>query len=677
VNSNQNIKDIMKLDIGTILELKDENKKFNIRFEDGKVLTMGAMHVVLENILLRPLGFYSDKIKIISNLSIMNFLDQNGFVSGKTINNMFTHHFEYLVKNYIQPLNTAETDIEKINRLFTEALFEVSSKLINSIQPYAMTYEITDKLEVLEDKEIKKVLDDLKDDPYDPSGIRVKNAHTLIEKSIRGMNGDNHFALTFNTSTIKTGQAVKMLGGVGLQSEVDGRIFKDPITSSYMDGMLTKYDKFVESRGQARALVAQDDAIRTSEWFSKDLQLMAMCTGRIEYNDCGNTEVFRMFIEPEVTEGEGQYCGDVSNMLGLRYKLKDTDKTFKIITNESKKEIEGKYIYVKDITRCKCKNNNFCVGCLGDIGYSLFPHVNIGMVSTVLMTHATTQGSLSVKHSQYISTTASMDLDMKTMTVFKQQNGNLVFKSDVFKHNKIELVIDQGQFTGFNEVMQRGAKEVDPVKFSRLQEIILRYYNKKGDVKEVLLNTKSTGKFGYFSTEFLETMKAANKVTMEEGQNYVINIDENYKGLSIIEYTIVEYKMLEFLNEIKAFISNLHGEDNINLIQKTYNMVNRKIKMPFNHICVIVQVMTIALSKKDYHPTRKGKRVVMPLRDVIFHRSISSSIDFGYYPALVIKAETYYPPRKPPAVPLDEVLLPKGDRYKPGKNFYDVSHIYK
>lgn len=600
----------------------------NVLYEDNVAIYTAYKELVLQRYLYSLFALVPE-LRIESKYAISNFYT-NGMYTSKTINKCLEVMFENIVNQVVKP--TGNRDIldsffknvfEIINNIYNEYVYEHLE--------YVSSINIKDFLEIQFDERLIKSLQDVN---IERTPEAVNKTYEILDDVFRNKESvkDNPLTKAYISGTANPNQMKQMLGSIGYRTEIDGSIFKYPIASSYTLGMQDIYDISTESRGGAKALFLSHDAIKESEYFARELQLVTMVVEKVVPGDCGSKEYIDWLVRSEERYGKS----DLPNLIGSYYLNEETGLE-EPITMEHK-HLEGKVIKLRNSLKCELEDKRcICSKCFGDLFYSIFPHTNVGHYSTTELMQIITQSILSTKHLTSSATTGELVLDDTSKQFFNVKSKNFIsFKANLV--NKVrydyKIIISQQDAFGIKDLtVNTDANKLNPTRVSLIESFILRVTDNVGVITDYPIFIKDGSKRGSFTVPFLKYI-IENGTTIDDRDRYIIDVNGWTTTEPIIVMPEIEFNFIDLAKSIKSIFKFMKLDDDRAsnekpeaVLQRLFDAVMSRLNVNIAWLSVIVYAFTVYDSDNDnYDIGRNGSNVKMSrIHNVLSGRSLGSA----------------------------------------------------
>jgi len=639
---------------------------YNVRYEDGEVISMDAKLLVINRYFWEILKPYTN-FSIISAYEVSKYYT-SGLYTGGTHGSYLTRVTEDLIKLYFIPNNM---DVQEcLNTLFYSMfnLIELLySELSYNISSSVMTMSITDLLSIQLNPELSEAMKQVEEDPNVKS---IDKAYAVLDDIIRNNPeyADNTVAKAYISGMVNINQMKQVLGPRGYVTELDSSIFKYPIANSYTTGLRDLYEVASESRSGAKALFLSSVAIEKSEYFARELQLACMVVTTLSFTDCGSRDYVDWYVkEPEIDNGNVIYRGDLPNLVGKYYLDEDTGEERMITKNDT--HLYGKTIKRRSVSTCKLKNKtHVCSRCFGELAYNVTKHTNLGHLCSTELSAIISQSILSTKHLTASATTKDIVLDKIASRFFMVKSSNAyAFKPNVTnkKGVTIKLMISQNECFGIKDIRKdKSIMNINPARVTKIESMVV-ITEIKGKVEYFPIKVKVGNRYGVLELKFLKYILETGYIA-DENNNYIFDVSKWKLVSPILSLPEVEYSFVALSGEIKKIFKSVRiltggvSKDTYDsMLSKLFTLVNSKLSINLAILEVIVYAFTVYdLPNGDYSLGRFSKRSdVVGLLDLITSRSLGAAYGYEYTTALITNPSSFFGEHRVNH-PLDVLITP-------------------
>ena len=367
-------------------------------------------------------------------------------------------------------------DYDLFTRQIYQTMNDVYNMVVEHLGAFVETMDARHYVEVLNHPEIQAIRQKCIEGGT-PKHIRELNE--AIPKLLKDPNflPGNPQAETVRQKTVSVGQALQCIGIIGIRTDIDSTLFREPILECFATGTKNIWDFMKESRSASKALMFQKDPIRDTEYFNRRLQLLFQVIRYLIPGDCGSTYTIPWEVQSGDLEGlNGKYYYDKDGVLQC-INPKDT-KSLSLI---------GKTIQLRSPTMClHTARGAVCECCAGRISKSIPRGTNLGHVAAYSIGEKITQNVLSTKHLDGSAVVRDIDLDkedIKTVYLDKEDNTIIKLQKRLQKHEGLRLVLSVEEVSNLPQIMEaRNIEGLSIFKISRITKIGVRFWEEDMEV---------------------------------------------------------------------------------------------------------------------------------------------------------------------------------------------------
>lgn len=520
----------------------------------------------------------------------------------KILNALFRYICEY--NNFIsfaQKEELLKRVYYVVNLIFNSLLYKISNHLT--------TIDSLDYIEIVKMPEIVNIHANIKPHPdsIDKAYKDIKQTLTSIQKS------SNRFIHAYKSKSVNENQSNQCIGPRGFITDIDRTVFKQPALSGFIDGLHTLYEFIIESRTAAKALNANDNHIKTSEYTSRRLQLLSMVVENVVTGDCGSTEYFHMLVLPAMLE----------NLKGKYYLDDETNKLVVIQGNET--HLINKIIKLRTALGCTLEDSSkICSTCLGEISNNFKANSNLGYTAVSYLMEKATQSILSTKHLTHSVRKSTISLDgLANKYFYVTSDGYLYFNKGV-NLNNLKLVLYSNQVTKLVDVLNLTHTKISLNKIGNISTISIIDNNHKNPVSE-FMSISYKDRTCILTKELLQYIKST-KLEADTRSNFVIDLSTFDKTQPIFFSPLKEKNIITFVSRLATIIetSNDKQVDPYQKLDLAFNHVIDQFKCNISIIEIIVYATTTQnVFENDY---RLGRNSVHPKTEPVNIISKSRSL---------------------------------------------------
>lgn len=565
-----------------------------------------------------------------------------------------------------------QIDMEQMSLIAYQTQNELYNDMTTRLKSYVSTISILDFIDVVEHPEIKEANENVK-----PTQLSIDQTYNKIWTVLtrEGELMGNTVARMAKSGLVSEGQIKQCVGPRGFLTDIDSNIFKRPVLSGYVRGLRTLYDSMVESRSASKALMFAKDPVAESEYFNREMQLIASTLTRLHRGDCGSKEYVFFKIRSSA---------DLSLVAGKYHLLEDG--SLKAIAADDR-HLYGKMVQLRSVLKCHHSDPyGVCSTCFGSLADNVPDHTNIGHVSVTVMCEKISQNVLSTKHldgsskvdefevseydRQYIR--SGMDVEVK-----KRVGGDEVEQSTVIKLSERltgrnpEMILAEHQASNLSDIDYVDIKKLAPSNVTELTEVKLYVDDDEGFREDVTVPVSMGARRSWLSAEALVYIKKKGFKLSQQG-NYQIDLSEWDVDLPLFQLPLKHTDMVQYMKTIKSFIMAA-GEPAKTKSQKTlrdfptvdrglvefYNLINSKLKVNIAHLeTIILSAMIRSEADHDHRlprPISEGE--LGSYRRNMEMRSLGISMAYERQAKRLTDVRSFIY-RKRPDSPFDNLLAP-------------------
>lgn len=596
-----------------------------VRFDDNVDIVMSHKEIILCRYLYEIFE-YIPSIPITSVYCISKYYT-NGIYTAKTINKLLEVMLESIVVNILRP-NMSRALLSVIYQQMQRIYNDIYNNVVFDWVEYASSINIRLFLELQFKPEL---LDAMREVKETKSVHAVMNTYKILDR-IMHENTHNSIARGYVCGTFNPNQIKQMLASRGYVTEIDSKIFKYPIASSFVLGMSDLYELTIESRAGAKALFLSNTAVQDSEYFAREMQLVTMIVEHLVDGDCGSKDYVDWYVRPAGLTNKS----DIPNLIGKWYLNKDGNE--EIITRQHT-HLEGTTIKLRVAYRCQLEDkNSVCTKCFGELSYGIHKHSNLGHFSSTSVTQKISQAILSTKHMSFSATSNDIALSDTAKQFFViKNNSNYAFKAGLIGKvkTKYKLIINQSEAFGLKDLPSSvNVYDLNPIRVSLISSVIIAVET-NGKEEYFEISIRESNKLGSFTYGFLKYILDSN-YTLDDYDRYVIDLSGWTTTEPVIEMPELEYNFLLLSKDTKSMLKHNKAksakvtdveETQTALHQKLFDILNTKLEINSALVEVIVYGMSVAsLEKGNFDLARNTPNPdVGRIKNIIGNRSLGAA----------------------------------------------------
>lgn len=532
-----------------------------------------------------------------------------------------------------------------------------------------VSLDITDFIEIMEDPDVKALLDNPK-----PTQVWVNECYSVITDKLKKDEryANNNLSKALRGGLVRQGQLLQCVGPRGYVTDLDSHYFKYPITRGFGQGMRSWYNMLTESRSSSKALGANKSQISGAEYFARRLQLLVGIVQRVHPGDCGSQHYMRWKVQPEKRDEAGNVTKECDlRYLQGKYYLDEKSGTLKEIKKDST-ELIGKYIKFRSIVSgCNHPDpNGVCATCYGSIAESIPPGTNIGHLNAAYMTQQSSQNIISTKH--FLSG-ASLVSRIVVRPEFRDwiqvsPDGLGYMLADNLAGRENYLIFHPDSVAGLVDLANvDDAEELAQSHVSNIRNFGIRSIGKDGVEINQLVDVTVDKRAAMLTYTALRYIKAVGW-TYDDKRNYVVSLAKWDPNNTLMELPMKQYNMSDHAKaiadmieastaKIEATKGRLSWE---NALVELCDLVNSKLDVNIVILeTILLGTMARSYAQDDYRIPKGGtaKEIGTAAR-TISGRSMSAVVAYDAMAKQLVNPKSLYGAHRPQLV-MDVFLMPE------------------
>jgi len=658
------IRRIFKISLDKILDLK---RNISVELEDGVIYkNVNYKKIILMRYILNFIEKYP--VKITSDIWIEKHLVNTHF-SNKTYLSMYSIILKIIVTECI-----AREGHNRIMGPYFTDLYETIDLMNNNLSNYVGSYMATlDIFTLLEIQFNQKLINSIITARIDPSPKSIEHTYETFDTIIREERySHTSIALLYLSKTASEGQIKQMFASRGYVTEMNNKIFRTPMTNSFLLGFRNVYDAVIESRSAAKALILSGKSIQDTEYTSRELAISSMVVEGIHHGDCGRPVYVDFYLKDNEYDDKGNLVSSTNlpELSGKHYLDPITGKE-KILSSKDT-HLLGGFIKLRSALYCGLSDKKkICSACIGTVADTIFERDNLGNLISTEVSRGAAQGLLSAKHLLITAISAKIKLNLLTKKYFMIRGDEfLLFKANILnkKIKEVYLKVRQDQVWGLdtlNRVSDVFAINVN--KISRISDITL-VIKGSTSIEEIELPINNNSTFAHFTLEALAFIREHGYVTPDE-DHFLININKFDNKKPIFKYDKVEFNLALLNKEFKSMLKTrkfvyvdgvVRSEFTPDvLVQNVFDLLNSKLNINIALIEILIYTFTVKdLNNRNYDLGRGAvSHDVVGFKGAIDYRSIGASYDWDDLQNKILDPCLYEQDNKPSS-PMDVFIKP-------------------
>ena len=657
---------ILHCSLEEIWHLSDK-RQVTINFEDGSVLATGRSIIYS--------WFFWEFHRKIEGVTL---LKSHLVPQKKMTANTHPEFLEFIIWEVYNQCSD-HTEVATLRKIAYDITNDIFNHLTVNLESYVTSSCILDYLEIMEDETINELIENT---PPNPTALIETKGEIKEYLKKPDIYTSNALKAICEADLVNWDQLLQAIAYRGYTTDMDNYFFPNPIMNGYGHGITSFHDSLLESTSSTKSLIAQDDALKQTEFFNKRMQLISPVIKSLIKGDCGSTTYNRIMLTGNV----GKVKGNFKSLVGKRY-LKE-DGSLGVINKDSKHLI-GQRLKIRSVMNCRYRHTgNICATCYGNLALNVPEGCNLGYFSAVAFCEIISQMVLSTKHLDNAAGVDMIYIEPMLRQIFnvRAKEQDIILKEIFRMPNKLVTLLISPVYNG------------DKIQLSHLEDLELidiitnHTVMRKSNIKSFTVTvedidtgipiiapttlTIGNGVDGaYLSKEMLEYIKVNNWTVTDKG-DYEFDLGEFPKDSPIFTLPKKHMNMLEFKNLVSKFMESAgtskhrSGErltefNNVeNKVEQALirflEVVNEKVTVNITHLELFILIcMGRNPSKSDARlPKYDEEFSFMPASNAFNLRSMGAVMPFkDQYPWLT-RIESYSGEGKI-ASPFDGIMAPE------------------
>ena len=512
---------------------------------------------------------------------------------------------------------------EPLLRQVYEIINNIMNEVVHMASPSVTTIDAVDFIGVVKDEKIRQIHSSIS---AKPESIDI--SYKLIKQRLKEFPVKNRFVQAYKSKSIDENQANQCIGPRGFVTDMDRTVFRQPIVNGFIKGMGSLFEMMAESRTAAKALNANDNHIKTSEYASRRIQLLTMSVESVVNGDCGSTEYLTLLMDNSILE----------NAIG-KYYLDEETNTLKYITGKES-DLVGKSIKFRTTLGCRhTDRHRVCTTCLGKIAENVKENSNIGYTFVAYLMEKLTQSILSTKHLTHSVKDSGVVLDGIANKYFYVEDGNNLYFNNDLNLKNLHMLLPTSELNKLVDVINMKHTNIALSKIGELEDVTLIYKTPKDQRSETVY-------IGYrdrkcvLTKPFLQYIKEVGVTSVDRG-NYIVDLSKFNKEYPVFHNPLKDTNIISFVNSIASIIENIDpvksggtkkdkGEDPYAKLVRLFTTVIERTKCNLTVLEVIVYATTaFNMFNSNYRQARNSMHSMSVPKSLLFrHRSMSQLFIF-------------------------------------------------
>ncbi len=548
----------------------------------------------------------------------------------------------------VDPQHLALLAYQATNLLYNEASYKLA--------PYVQSLDILDFIDVIHHPKIHAAQESVQ-----PVAASIERVYSVIGNVLEDpaeLKG-NRLANIVKNGLVDRNQVVQCVGPRGFTTDIDSYIFKKPMLVGFTHGFHLFYDSLIDSRLAAKAQSFTGPPLQSTEYFNRQLQLLAHTFVGVVPGDCGSKETISWRVRAkDLAALDGKYYETEFGLMRVR---------------RSDRELIDTEIQLRTPTKCHNPDSQYCcTACYGEMSLAFPRSTNVGHVAATNLGEKISQKVLAVKHVETSSAVDEVNLSSYALKFIRPSllDNNLIHLADRMAHaEKVELMFQAHEAPHITDVHQHEDLSKLPLTFiSELSEVQFRI-TANGKTEIGIIPVYMDNRPASLSYPALQFIKERGLVPSEDAKFYTVDLTGYDLEQPLFEMPRWHVNMLDYAESIKDFLcaakrkgagKTLRDYDNVEgALKELYALVSSRMQVNIVHLEILIRsTMVRSRVNRDYRLPLAGNAVEFgEFTTTMYLRSMSAAMAYqGQRQAL--DRPMLYLVRNRPSHTLDWMLVP-------------------
>lgn len=552
--------------------------------------------------------------------------------------------------------------LDKISVMSYQITNHLYNGLTSRLHAYVTTTSVLDMIEIMRHPAVVARKESTK-----PNHQELYTTKRFITNMIGtvGNFDNNPIATAWRCDLVKKDQVYQCIGFREFLADISGHLFwRVPIMRGFGEGLRLSVESAVEARSSSKALDATSNQIKTTEYFSRRMQLLCQTLRNLHHGDCGTTRTMKVRMKPdELFLFEGTNYHDEEDGGKLKYISRDDIA------------LVGRQLMLRVPHLCAHKDNyGICATCLGQVSASIPEFTNIGQLMATHLTRIISQAVLSTKHLDVNAESGKF----KIPDIYAKFIGITTDNVGIYLQNKwkntgitdIKLIINGKEAQNLSDVLTvEDVSALSITQISQLEAVALVYTDRQGNAQQENIMVSQVKRLASLSLEFLAYVKEHKWEPVGNG-SYQIDLDHwNWEEeLPVFILPMVQFNMTDHANAIAQKIESSSKfkeyRDKImsidGYVMDLFDLINAKLSVNFSIIAAIAYATMIrSAEKRDYALPKPWTDYGVGVKQSTFeNRSGAALLAFERVYNSIISPGTYLNKNRPDH-PMDWAFVPE------------------
>ena len=561
---------------------------------------------------------------------------------------------------------------DQLNQIYEEQVADanhLSNLIATELGDYVPPLHLFAISKTLRNPRLREVLDSFNPKDYAKFGIkRLEQEYEAYSKRVVAIFSEveenNCFRPYLLSGALNAGQFFRLVGSIGLVTDVDDTVIPIPIPCNYLNGYNSICYYAIDSLSAKKSDHYNKNNMKDAQYKARQTQLSVSSVGLIKPGDCGTDLTVPMMIEHKyATRFVGKHVV--------------TDNGVVEITRKNYKEFGGKRWVMKSPLVCR-HATAFCHECGGRMAKILPQHTNMGIAAVLEFFTDLVQDILSAKHLAITRIVIYM-LSRLLTEIFDVRANEIYFRTDTpgIDPSKLLVGVRVADAAHVGDLSYATGDDLNEQFFTRITVISIADAETGELLVPAVPMVDSSGNTPYFSKAYLDRLRNNSDLSFRNGDMIWFKMKGFNFQQPIIKIPAVSESSLAFITRIMTFFNQdiVKYKDVGHALHDLTELVWERSKANVLHLEIAVKSCLVT-SPTDYTMPRvyDPKAVTFGgLRDIITNRHLGNELAFQEITS-VITDPAFYLQEKPDSLfdqfvayrdhcfPEDYGLLPVADR---------------
>ncbi len=546
-------------------------------------------------------------------------------------------------------------DIEKLWYAAYDGFNDLYNTIVRYMPAHVKSLNILDFVDVVSHPEVKSAMAEVSD-----SDFSIERAYRRITAVLEDANAlpGNRLSEAVRNGLVDKNQVLQCVGPRGKSTDLDSHIFPIPLKVGFTHGFSLLYDSLVDSRLAAKAQSFTGPPLQATEYFNRQLQLIAHSFARVHDMDCGATRHIAWRVRAK----------DLGRLDGKYYKTPDGYR----IISENDRHLVDQLLEIRTVLYCQHPDSQGCCRyCYGEIARSIPKWTNVGHVASTNLGEKISQNVLAIKHVESSSTVGDAELSSfeRKYLQISSINPNQIQLADRLRGRPMKLEINSKEAPHISDVtIVQDVSSLQLGFVSELSEIRFHIPVNAKETDRPMLTVYSDNRPASLSRPMLQWIREKGWEVTDAG-TYLIDLEGWDVTEPLFELPMRHASMLDYAESIKSFMCAAKRKgagqtlreysDAERALKDFYALVSSRLDVNIVHLEVLIKVLQVrSRAHRDYRlPLAGNKTEFGEFNASMYLRSMSAAMAYQGQKQVLEHPMIYLVKNRPPHI-LDAMLVP-------------------